>query len=204
MGLLDVLRWMLLEDPIALWTGLAIAEAVVLAVWWRTRGRRATRALLVLPAVGLLLGLLDGAVVTDYERLRTTLQAMGEAVEAADPRGVLTHVSEDYAGGRYDKADLAALADAGLRHLAVRTDAPEIRMRDGRAVVTGTYSLAARPGAPFQIPYEFRRITWEGTFALEPDGAWRLVSVTMTRPRRVQPEAYLPVLRGQGARGLPR
>ncbi len=190
---MQLIKGLLLEDPRALWIALGIAEIIVLVVWRRRRGRAALIALFVLPAVGVLLGLLDAAVETDREAVRRSIRMIGRAARSNNGQAVLERISPDYASGPYRKKDLAALVTFGLPQVTVRTPFPaKVTMEGDRAEVRHTYRIDSRSGVQFQI---HDSVTWEAVFAEDDDGEWRLRQVLMVEPFQDRPEKYTPRFR---------
>jgi hypothetical protein len=192
---MDLLRYLLLENPLTLWILLGIAAVVAGLVWMRTGSQRAARAALGCLAAGVLVGVLAWAVETDRERLVRTLDTMAKAVDRGDAEALIERISPEYRNGAFDKAALASAVRLGLRQVRATADSPVIRQRDREACVTQAYTFRPAPGAR-SVPTEFERVTWEGAFAPDPDGEWRLRSVAATQPIHMTPE--------EAARRLPK
>ncbi|HUS45683.1 MAG TPA: hypothetical protein VM219_06590, partial [Phycisphaerae bacterium] len=73
---------------------------------------------------------------------------------------------------------------------------PTLRWENGRAVVQQTWDFRPTPGRPIVIEGQQRvRVLWEGVFAPDSDGEWRLRSAMALKPKRITPEEavrYLP------------
>jgi len=192
---MDLLRYLLLENPLTLWILLGIAAVVAGLVWMRTGSPRAARAALGCLAAGVLVGVLAWAVETDRERLVRTLDTIAKAVDRGDAEALIECISPEYRNGAFDKAALASAVRLGLRQVRATADSPVIRQRDREACVTQAYTFRPAPGAR-PVPAEFERVTWQGAFAPDPDGQWRLRSVAATHPLRMTPE--------EAARHLPK
>jgi hypothetical protein len=192
---MDLLRYLLFENPLTLWILLGVAAVVAGLVWMRTGSPRAARAALGCLAAGVLIGVLAWAVETDRERLVRTLDTMAKAVDRGDAEVLIECISPQYRNGAFDKAALAGAVRLGLRQVRATADPPVIRQRDREACVTQAYTFRPAPGAR-PVPAEFERVTWQGAFAPDPDGQWRLRSVAATQPLHMTPE--------EAARHLPK
>jgi len=192
---MDLARYLLLENPLTLWILLGIAAVVAGLAWMRTGSRRAARAALGCLAAGVLVGVLAWAVETDRERLLRTLDTMAKAVDRGDAEALIECISPEYRSGPSDKAALAAIVRLGLQRVRATAETPVIRQRDREACVTQAYTFRPAPGAR-PVPAEFERVTWEGAFAPDPDGEWRLRAVAATQPLHMTPE--------EAARHLPK
>jgi len=192
---MDLLRYLLFENPLTLWILLGIAAVVAGLVWMRTGSPRAARAALGCLVAAVLIGVLAWAVETDRERLVRTLDTMAKAVDRGDAEALIERISPEYRNGTFDKAALASAVRLGLRQVRATADSPVIRQRDREACVTQAYTFRPAPGAR-PVPAESERVTWEGAFAPDPDGEWRLRSAAATQPIHMTPE--------EAARRLPR
>ncbi len=197
---MDILRHLFLENPLGLWIVLGVAEVFVLVAWRRTRSRRATVAAIAFPAVALLVGLLAWAVETDYERLMRTLDVMARAADSGDAEAFIERISPDYENRGARREDLAAVVRLGLACVRASTDRPTLRWEQNRAVVQQTWDFQPAPGRPESRRagiegQEAVRVLWEGVFAPDGDGQWRLRSAVALKPKRLTPEEaarYLP------------
>jgi len=193
---MDMLRHVLLENPLTLLIVLGVAEILALVAWRRTRSRRATAAAIALPAAALLVGLLALAVETDYERLMRTVETMARAADSGDAEAFIDRISPDYANRGARREDLAAVVRTGLACVRASADQPTLRWEDGRAVVQQTWDFRPAPGRPIVVEGQQRvRVLWEGVFAPDGDGEWRLRSAMALKPKRLTPEEaarYLP------------
>ena len=197
---MDMLRHVLLENPLTLLIVLGVAEILALVAWRRTRSRRATAAAIALPAAALLVGLLALAVETDYERLMRTVETMARAADSGDAEAFIERISPDYVNRGARREDLAAVVRLGLACVRASADRPTLRWEDGRAVVQQTWDFRPAPGRPESrragIEGQQRvRVLWEGVFAADGDGEWRLRSAMALKPKHLTPEEaarYLP------------
>ncbi|HUX00571.1 MAG TPA: hypothetical protein VMY35_06270 [Phycisphaerae bacterium] len=193
---MDMLRHIFLENPLGLWIVLGVAEILALVAWRRTRSRRATAAAIALPAAALLVGFLAWAVETDYERLMRTVETMARAADSGDSEAFVERISPDYANRGARREDLAAVVRIGLACVRASANQPTLRWENGRAVVQQTWDFRPTPGRPIVIEGQQRvRVLWEGVFAPDSDGEWRLRSAMALKPKRITPEEaarYLP------------
>ena len=187
---MTVLRNLFLEDPRTIWVVLGIAEFILLASWTRGRTRWKLWALIALPVAGVLVGLLDWAVETDYEKVRRSVRTISQAAKDGDADRLIQRISDSYESGRFRKKDLAGLVRWGLLQVTVQTLPPTISFEDDRGIVRQTYLFTSTSRASFHIRNE--SILWEGTFEQDPDGEWRLRKVMMLQPFERQPEEYIP------------
>jgi hypothetical protein len=186
---MGVLRSLFLEDPRPLWVILAIAEILVLAAWSRGRARWKLWTLAALPLVGVLLGLLDWAVETDYEKVQRSVRTIAQAAQAGNADRLIERISDSYQSGPYRKEHLAALVRWGLPQVTVRPQPSSIFFDGSTATVEQRYRFDSTNRAEFQLN---EAITWEGRFAPDPDGEWRLRQVMMISPFERRPEEFLP------------
>ncbi len=190
---MEIMKGLLLEDPRSLWIALGIAEIVVLVLWSRLRPRWSLYVLFALPAVAVLLGLLDLAVETDYEAVCRSVRMMGRAARNRNVDAFVERISPQYASGRYRKEDLAGLVRFGMPQVDVSMPLrADVKMGEPGATVWHTYIIHSRPGARFRL---HQAVKWEATFGEDPDGEWRLRAVIMVGPFRGSPEQYRPKLR---------
>jgi hypothetical protein len=195
---MDFFRWLFLEDPRTVLILLGLVEVVLLVSWTRSRSRRKLAALAAVPAAALTVWLLDVLVETAREKVGRSVQVLSAAAEAGQAERFIERISPAYASSPFGKDDLAALVREGLPHVVVRTDLPAIQMEDGEAIVRQSYDFTSRPGARFRIPPDHQHVTWEGRFAPDADGEWRLRRAEMVLPYRFQPEKFLPLVRRGG------
>ena len=193
---MDILRHVFLENPLSLWGVLGVAEVVALVAWSRTRSRRATATAIAFPAAAVLVGLLAWGIETDYERLMRTLDVMARAADAGDAEAFLERVSPEYENRGARREDLEPVVRRGLECVRAKADAPTLRWEDGRAVVRQIWDFRPAPGRPSVVEgQQAVRVLWEGVFAADSDGEWRLRSATALRPKHLTPEEaarYLP------------
>ena len=193
---MGLIRYLIFENPTTLWALLVIAAVACGTIWRRTgsRGCRAAGAACV--AAGVLVGILAWAVETDHERLQRTLTTMNDAMTAGHAERFIERISPLYQSGALGKAALADVIRRGLTHVRADADTPTIAFGSGDAVVRQSCRFYPAPGSKMMLPPEAHRVVWEGVFAPDPDGEWRLRSATAISPRRLTPE--------QAARYLPR
>jgi hypothetical protein len=192
---MEFLRWLFVEDPRTLLILLGLVEIVLLVAWTRGRSRRTLASLAAVLLAAAAVWMLDVLVETDREKVRRSLDALASAAVAGQAERFIERISPAYASGPFRKDDLAALVLEGLAQVRVGTSSPTIEMEEGAAKVTQAYRFSSRPGARFQIPPEYQHVVWEGRFAPDEDGQWRLRQAQMVQPYRFQPEKFLPLVR---------
>ena len=190
---MDLINYLLFEDPTALWVVLGVAWVVVLVLWRRSHSPGLVRPLVVLPlaAVGFLV--LDLLVETDHEAVLRSLGVMAKAADGGDAAAFMERVSPDYRTDTFDKAALGQAVQVGLSQFRAAAGEPAARHErrpDGSRVyvVTQEYVFRPAPGGKVPLLPQWRNITWEGTFAKDKDGQWRLTSATAVRPERITAE----------------
>jgi len=185
---MHVIRHLVLENPTTLLVALGIA-AVVCGTIWHRRGSSPCRLVAVLcVAAGILVAVLAYSIETDRERLVLTLSTMGRAVDEGRPDAFADCISDRFETGSLDKDGLADLVRRGLQYVRASPEVPNITMTDADAAVTQVYVFRAAPGVPVRISKQYERITWEGNFAPDADGRWRLRSARATQPREMLPQ----------------
>jgi hypothetical protein len=186
---MDLIRHLLFENPLSLWIALGLVAVTAGAIWTRTRSEKALWVAAGSVMAGLGLAVLAWAVETDREKVIRTLDMMASAVEKGQTTALIERVSPEYKNGRFSKDDLAAAVTAALPRIRISgAGDPTITMGDGEATVQQQYVFQIQQGsdatfAGVQIP-----VTWEGRFAPDPDGQWRLRSAIAIKPERVTPE----------------
>jgi hypothetical protein len=195
---MDILRHLFFENPLPLWITLGIAALGAGVFWARTGSRRAMWIAMALVDAAVVLAAAAWLVETDYEKVARTLSAMSRAAGAGDADAFIERISAQYSGEGAGKEQIAGIVRLGLSQLRVQTEEPGIRMAGGQAVVTQVYRFtpASAPGAA--VSQDLGRWTWEGIFAPDADGQWRLRSAMATSPQRLSPQAaakFLPRVR---------
>ena len=192
---MHLLQYLVFENPLTLWLILGMAAVIAGVVWSRTGSRRAAIVASVCIVDALVLGLVAHLVETEHEKLLRTLEVMGRAVETGQADALIERISPAYsaAGG---KDALASVVQRGLTFVRATAATPQIAERPGEATVTQTLRFSAAPGSRLPLPLDMQNVTWEGVFAPDPDGEWRLRASTVVQPQRMSVE--------QAARYLPR
>jgi len=185
---MHVIRHLIFENPTTLLVALGIAAVVCGTVWHRTGSSAWRLAAALCIAVGLLIGILATTIETDRERLVRTLKTMGRAVDDGRPQAFADCISDQYKSGSLDKDGLANLVRRGLQYVRASADVPHVVMTDSVATVTQTYVFRPAPGTPTVISKTYERVTWEGEFAPDADGRWRLRAARAIRPREMLPQ----------------
>ena len=183
---MDILRHLLFENPLTLWIVLGLAAFGAGFYWSRTGSRRAAGIAAACLGAAVLVGLAAWLVETDRERLERTLDKMGDAAAAGDAEAFIERISREYVPPGKDA--LAGVVRRGLALVRVSAETPVIQMTGGEATVTQVYRFRPAPGSRVPIGQPFDCVTWEGTFAPDADGEWRLRSAVAVRPERLTPQ----------------
>ena len=192
---MDLLRYLIFENPLTLWIVLGMAAIACGLVWTRTGSRQARAAAVTLIAIAAAVAVLSWLVETDHERLIRTLDTMGKAAATGNADMFVERISPLYQSGSAGKEDLASVVRLGLQYVRAATETPTIVMTDGRATVTQACRFTPAPGLRMPLPPEAQRVVWEGQFAPDGDGEWRLRAAVALSPKRMAPEEavrYLP------------
>jgi hypothetical protein len=192
---MDILRHFVFEDPTTLLVVFGIAAIIAVVAWQRNKSGRAMIAAVLFAVAAGLVGILAWAVETDYEKVMKSITTIGDAAEAGNADALTERLSPKYQNGPYDKAELSAVARLALRYIRAMPQSPVIQMGEGEATVTEQYRLAPAPGMRMALDAARVDVTWEGKFAPDDDGEWRLRSAIATQPQRIRPEEavkYLP------------
>jgi hypothetical protein len=190
-----LLRHLLFENPATLLVVFGIAAIISVVAWQRNKSGRVGVAAALFAAAAGLVGLLAWAVETDYEKVVRSVTTIANAAEAGSADTLIERLSPKYQNGPYGKPELSAVARLALRYIRVMPQPPVIQMGEGEATVTQEYRLAPAPGTRMALDAARRDVTWEGKFAPDGDGEWRLRSAIATQPQRIRPEEavrYLP------------
>jgi hypothetical protein len=191
---MNLLKHLLFEDPMALWILFAMV-AVLAGVWWSRGGSRAALiTVLAAVAAGVTVGLLAWLVETDYEKIERTLAVMARGVGTGDADKIIERVSPQYRNGLFTKDMLATVIRRGMEEVRATVRQPTIVMADGQATVTQVYTFTPAPGSHAKFPTGDQPVQWEGGFARDPDGEWRLVWARATQPVRMTPEEAIVLL----------
>ena len=192
---MGLIRYLIFENPTTLWVLLVIAAVACGTIWRRTGSPGCRAAAVACVAASVLVGILAWAVETDRERLQRTLTTMNDAMADSHAEMFIERISPLYQSGTLGKAALADVVRRGLTHVRADADTPTIAFGSGDAVVTQACRFYPAPGSKMMLPPAAHRVVWEGVFAPDPDGEWRLRSATAISPRRMTPEQaaqYLP------------
>ena len=192
---MDLIRYLIFENPATLWILLVIAAVSSGTIWQRTGSRGCRAAAIACVAFGVLIGILAWAVETDHERLLRTLTTMNDAMAAGHAETFIERISPAYKSGNLGKDSLADVVRRGLTFVRADAETPTIAFGSRDAVVRQACRFYPAPGSKMMLPPEAHRVVWEGVFAPDPDGEWRLRSSTAISPRRMTPEEaarYLP------------
>jgi hypothetical protein len=185
---MDILRHLLLENPLTPCIVLGLIAVVAGFFWSRTASRRALGVVLACCLATAVIVTVSWLVETDRERVVAALQRMSAAATRCDAEAFIGEISPEYDPAAGGKAGISTVVRSGLRILRAHGEEPAIRMEDGRATVTQVYHFSPAPNSRLVVPREYEAITWEGAFAPDADGRWRLRSVVATRPERMSPQ----------------
>jgi hypothetical protein len=167
---------LLFEDTLALGLLLAVLLAILAGIWTRLRTPGAWRALCAGLACAALLLAVQAWVVTDREKLESTVRQMSSWVEEGNVRAIVNLIdpAASFTGGR-NRADF----EKHLVRLLDRYDVKdpsvgkfEITRQAGEATLTSAaFCQIALPQGTFPV-----RSKWQLRFRLA-DGEWRIVDL---------------------------
>lgn len=171
---MDALRSAFLENPLWVYVGLALAELVLVALWYERRTRRRAVLLAAAPVLAVGVGLLAWTVVTDREQILRHAETIAAEIGAGRADALQTYLHEDFTGvyrGRVqmDKRRALELARQEPERFGVKEielGPVELEVRGDRADANGT--LYVDTGGRGRIPVEFH-VEWGKT----QDG-WRI------------------------------
>jgi len=192
---MDILRHFVFEDPLTLLVVFGIAAIIAVVAWQRNKSGRAGVAAVLFVAAAGLVGILAWSVETEYEKVARSVTAIANAAEAGSADAIIERISPKYQNGPYGKPELSAVAQLALRYIRAMPQSPVIQMGEGEATVTQECRLAPAPGMRMALDAARVDVAWEGKFAPDDDGEWRLRSAIATQPQRIRPEEavkYLP------------
>ena len=192
---MNVFRHFVFENPVTLLIVLIIATVILGTVWRRTGKNAARAAASVCLAAAAIVALVAWFVETDRERLQRTLDTMARAADEGRPEVFIERISPDYRTDGQGKDGLADIVRHGLRYVRASARGATVDMEEDRATVTQTYTFRTAPGMRAPVAERFPRVEWEGTFAPDADGEWRLRSAQVLSPRPMLPQEavrYLP------------
>ncbi len=112
----------LFEDPTLLLVAGGLIEALLAVVVVNTRQLKVVLAMAAVLALVLTGLTIEQLVITDYERIQSTLEATAQAVQANDVEGVLEHIDPQATGMRQQVAGIlrqARVRDAHIKDLQV-------------------------------------------------------------------------------------
>ena len=185
---MDILRHLLFENPLTPCVVLGLIALGAGFFWSRTGSRRARTLALACCGAAAAVAIVAWAVETDYERVAKTLHRMSDAASRGDAETLIAQISSEYEGGPRGKEGLAAVVRLGLAHVRVTAEDPVISIENGHATATQIYHFSPAPKSRIALPPQYEKITWEGAFAPDPDGQWRLRSAVATKPERMTPQ----------------
>jgi len=192
---MSLLRHLIFENPTTLLVVFGIAAVISVVAWQRNKSGRAGVAAVLFAAAAALVGILAWAVETDYEKVVRSVTTIGDAAEDGSADALIERISPKYQNGPYGKQELAGIVRQALGVIRAMPQSPVIQMGEGKAAVTQEYRIAPAPGMRMALDAARRDVTWEGKFAPDDDGEWRLRSAIATQPQRIRPEEavkYLP------------
>ena len=128
------------------------------------------------------LAVLAWAVETDHEKVARTLGTMASAAENGRADPFIERISPQYKNGPYGKDELAAIVTAALAKVRITAGDPVINIEDGPGHRPAGLHLRILPAVTSPLAQAQIPVTWEGKFAPDPDGEWRLRSATAIKP----------------------
>ena len=185
---MDILRHLVLENPLSPCIVLGLVAVAAGLIWSRTGSRRALAVIVAAGGAAAILAILSIAVETDQERVDRSLRMMAQAGARGDAEALIERISPQYGNAPAARDSIVAVVRFGLGRVRVSAGDPAIRMGDKQATVTQTYRFSPAPGQKFALPPSHDYVTWEATLAPDADGQWRVRAATAVRPERMSPE----------------
>ena len=170
------MKELLFENPLPLYVILAVAELVIVGLWYRARTRRLAVALLVPLLLAGAVTALDLLVQTDREKIQAICRTIAADVEQGNLRGAEPYLADDFAGyygsprGAID-AGQKAWKSFGIR----KVDLSNVQV----AVTDEIAKVSLRTFVTFNMPGfgEGRQsIDWTVHWALR-NGQWKIYNV---------------------------
>lgn len=180
---MDTIKSVLFENPLAIYIVLALAEVVLGWMWYTRRDRRLVRWLLVVPAVGLVVGLTAWLVVTDNEKIQRNLKDMSAAVVAGDIDALGTYLDATcYAPVGGSSIDRKELLDRG-REVISRYQVRQIKLESIDTAISGPNASTLLGTRIYLSNFitDSIAITWKMQWG-KRDGQWRLTAVQIDKP----------------------
>jgi hypothetical protein len=178
----------LVEGWLSIYLVLLTIAIGLLAMWWRTRRRRWLIGLAVVAGLVGLYALLDWLIETPYEQMVRKINEMAASAQKRDPTSLSANISNDFSFRGMSKDALLAAANSRIRNGDVR----EVVVWDFQR---GPISAEERTG---DIDFLIKvKTVWtpdavfyrcHATFALDPDGQWRLRTFKLFDPTRINEE----------------
>jgi hypothetical protein len=182
-----VMPYWLVDDPSVLYVLLGvIALGLVVGLGLKREGQWLKIWLLSLLVVAVLIGVviaLDALVVTDGEKIVTTLEQMTEAVKKRDTSGIMNHVSKDFEARSLNRAGLEDRIkfafSQGVDEVVI-FDIEPIEVPSGSREAKVRFTAKAKQrGSDIADP---RGYQVEATFVLEGD-EWRMKTFLARDPQ---------------------
>jgi hypothetical protein len=164
-------RW-LVEDPSTVYFVLGLLGLGFAVGWWLKQDeRRFLFGLAGVIVLAVVVALLDRFIVTDYEQMVLDVTEMADSVAKKDGARIFTHISDKFQFAGSDKKTFRGWVDDRIKS----GDVTELRVWDFESVsgdkreAKVRFLVKGRGNQGESPPY--RCIA---TFALEPDGRWRM------------------------------
>jgi hypothetical protein len=181
-----LLTKLLFESPWLLGPLVGLSTFLMLYIWAQHRSRRTARLVWGTLLIGIALLIVQAAVETDRERLRTICAELAEDVEKEDVSAIARRLAADVQAGRWGKEELVDVARSQLsRYRLDRAKVHDFSFefpQEGEAVVE--MSSVCNVGGGEGV-YDRLTIRWRLTFR-ESNGQW-LITVIDVVPTMLSP-----------------
>jgi hypothetical protein len=191
---MSLIKHLVFEDPLALWIALGIVAVLAGVLWSRSGSKLALACAIACVAAAVAVAITSYLVETEFEKLQRTLNIMARAAATGDADAFIERISPDYQNGPASRETLAAIVRKGFEQVRAKAESPTIVETDGQATVTQVYNFTAA-GSHKPLVAGSDMVKWEGGFARDADGQWRLRWARAIEPLRLTPEEAAQLIR---------
>lgn len=180
--IMETLKRLLFETPLAIYIILVVAEAAVAAIWHGRRTRKWALALLVAPVLGLAVGLTSYLVETDLEQINSAMSDIARSAESGDLDAAVEYLDESCLapttdGKTISKNGIILAGRMALRRRPVErlhTVGPVTTITGDKAITEVKVRIVLESGEGVDTAW---RLEWS-----KCDAGWRIVRVEILSP----------------------